>query len=225
MNHSIENNFNNILILENDFIYSDIILDSNKNSDIVKEIKNFLNDNSNKPIAYNLGPDIYLINPLTNSFKHKNTFKIILAGGSHAVIYNKKIQLEIMKEPKNIITKQFSGIYKNIDVYINLNFDVYFYKKPLIYQIWSKTENQRYRTENITFINLVLIKKKILNLDKYPQPGYSINYNIVFFISYFLFFILFCLVLFIFYYIFSLIIKSLWFNKFYKFIMKINKRV
>lgn len=223
MNHSIENNFNNILILENDFIYSDIILDSNKNNDITQEIKNFLNDNSNKPLAYNLGPNIYLINPLMNIFKYQNTFKIILGGGNHAVIYNKKIQLELIKQPKNIITKQFNDIYKNMDTYLNLNFDVYFYKKPLIYQIWPETENQDYWTENTIFMNLLSIKKKILSLDKYPEPGYSINYNIVFFISYLLFFILFCLFLFIFYYIFSLIIKSLLFNRFYKFIMKINK--
>jgi len=209
MQHSIDNGFNNILILENDFIYSDLLLDNTKNKEIVREICDFFNDPdySEKAFAYNLGPIIKLVYPNLNlipNSKHKNTFKLLLGSASQAVIYNKKIRYEICNGKKNILTKIFKDIDKNMDGYINFNYDVYLYKHPLIYQILSPTENQKHWFQN-RIINYILVNKdKLINLDKTPEPGFTIIYEISFFLSYFLFFLLIFLILYFLISIFSL---------------------
>ena len=141
----------NILILENDFFYSEFLLNSTNKEEIVREINEFFNDSSNseKPFAYNLGTniDLYYLNFFS---KHNNTYKLLSGSGSQAVIYNKKIQFSIINENKNknIITQYITDIDKNIDIYTNFNFDVYFYKTPLIIQKWGDTENSNYWSEN-----------------------------------------------------------------------------
>ena len=202
MHHSLENGFNNILILENDFFYSDFLL---KNKEIVvREIKDFFNDlsKSEKPFAYNLGPNITLCYP--NFFsKHKNTHKLLDGSSAQAVIYNKKIQLEIINGSKNIITQYITDIDKNIDIYVNYNFDVYFYKTPLVYQKLNDTENSNYWSENKTYTTIVKFRNKILNMDTNPEHGLSIMYNIAFFMNYLFAFIIFVFICWILYFFVS----------------------
>jgi hypothetical protein len=195
--HSIGHGFNNILILENDFIYSDLLLDNTRNKEIVREIRDFFQDYKEKTFAYNLGPRLWFIYPNINPFyKHKNTFKFFFGTASQAVIYNKKIQHEIIKCNKDI--------YKHIDAYINFNFDVYMYKNPLIYQTFPETNNQQYWFNNKFIKDFVVYNIKILNLHKSPEPGFSINYGISFFISYLLFFLICFFVIWFLYFLFSL---------------------
>lgn len=187
MQHSIDHNYNNILILENDFIYSDVILNPTKNTKIIKEIQNFCEDysNQNLPVIYNIGIIVMLVYPHLNLFsKHINTFESIVSVSNQAVIYNKKVQMEILKEPKNMITRQFKDIDKNIDMYLNINFHVYFYKTPLIYQIFPATENSKYWSENKIINYLLNNRSQLLQLDKTPEPGFFINNLFAFCISY-----------------------------------------
>jgi hypothetical protein len=195
IHHSLENGFNNILILENDFFYSDFLLNNTNKEEIVREIKDFFNDLSisEKPFAYNLGPNIVLCYP--NFFsKHNNTHKLITGAGNQAVIYNKKIQFAIINEHKNILTQYITDIDKNIDIYINFNFDVYFYKTPLIIQKWGDTENSNYWSENKPYNAMLKNINKLLGMDTNPELGLSIKYNIAFFINYLFMFLIFVFV-------------------------------
>ena len=99
--------------------------------------------------------------------------------------------MEIINGSKNIITQYITDIDKNIDVYVNYNFDVYFYKTPLIYQLYDDTENSNYWSENKTYNSMLKSKNKILNMDTNPEYGLSIKYNIAFFMNYLFAFIIF----------------------------------
>ena len=209
MHHSLENGFNNILILENDFFYSDFLLDNINNKEIVREIKDFFNDSSNSEtsFAYNLGPNVLFC--YSNFFsKYKNTHKLLDGASAQAVIYNKKIQLEIINGSKNIITQYIPDIDKNIDAYVNYNFDVYFYKIPLIFQKFNNTENSNYWSENKTFNSIIKTRNKLLGLDTNPEHGLSIMYNIAFFMNYLFAFLIFVFICWILYYFFSRILSA-----------------
>ena len=221
MHHSLENGFNNILILENDFFYSDFLLDNINNKEIVREIKDFFNDSSNseKPFAYNLGPYIYLCYP--NFFsKYKNTHKILNGNSSQAVIYNKKIQLDILNDYKNIITHYVADIDKNIDIYVNFNYAVYFYKTPLVYQKNGDTENSNYWSENKTFNSILKTKNKLLGMDTNPEYVLLITYNIAFFMNYLVGFLIFVFICWVLYYFFSRIYST---KKIFRIINKNNR--
>lgn len=209
MHHSLENRFNNILILENDFFYSKLLLNNVKNKEIVREIKDFFNDSSNSEtsFAYNLGPNVQLL--YHNIFsKYKNTNKLLLGAGTHAVIYNKKIQLEIVKENGNLITNIFPDFDKNIDAYILFNYDVYFYNKPLIVQIWNDTENSNHWTKMKILKDMIKLHNTLFKLDTNPELGLSIQYKFVFFISYLFTFLIFVFICWILCYFFSRIFST-----------------
>ena len=130
--------------------------------------------------------------------KYKNTYKILLGGATKSVIYNKKIQFKIINAYKNLITRIIVEIDKNIDAYINTNFDVYFYKKPLFYQLHPYTENSNYWSENKTLNFIFNYKNKLFGMDTNPELGVSIMYNIAFFMNYlvgFLIFVFICWIL------------------------------
>ena len=192
MQHSLENGFNNILVLENDFFYSEFIL--NNSEEIVGEILDFFISKaiSDNPFAFNLGPTVFLLYP--NVFPN-NIYKSIFSFSSQAVIYNKKIQQAIITNAnnKNILWRD---IDKNIDFYVNFNFDVFFYKKPLIHQLFLETENQKHWSDYSIFNFLCSLFIRVFNLDKSAEPGYTYIYNIAFFISYLLFFLFFLFFLF-----------------------------
>ena len=180
------------------------MLDNVKNKEIVREIKEFFNDPYylETPFAYNLGPNVQLL--YHNIFsKHKNTNTLLLGAGTHAVIYNKKIQLEIVKENGNLITNIFPDFDKNIDAYILFNYDVYFYNKPLIVQIWNDTENSNHWTNTKLLNDIIKLYNKLFKLDTNPELGLSIQYKILFFMNYLFGFIIFVFISWILYYFVS----------------------
>jgi len=178
--HSLKNNFNNILILEDDFIFSEKL----KNKNIINEIDLFFLKNKKKSFYYNLGTIPYLFLPNINICN--NTFKSIFCLFAHANIYTKNIRLEVIKQINN----------KNIrawDFFLNDNYDNYFYKYPLIYQTFPITDNRNvwYSDNNNSLLNnslnyITSIFFKMLQLDKKPEPGFSILYIILFIFNYLL---------------------------------------
>jgi hypothetical protein len=187
--NSLENNFNNILILEDDFILSDKIIDKN----IQNEIKNVLDKNINNKIYFNLGPIPLLFYPNINPFN--NIYKSILITVSHGIIYNRNIQYDIMKYYDNNI--------KNWDIFLTLHYKSYFYKNALCYQLFTNTDNQKYwllnDQENIfNKMSQILIINffSTLKLDKNAEEGFR-NIYIIFFIFNYIFFIGICYLIFI----------------------------
>ena len=172
--HSLKKEFNNILILEDDFIFSEKL----KNNNIINEIKKFFYSNENKAFYYNLGPIPKFFYPNINLFN--NTYRGIYCILAHANIYNKKCINEIFENINN------KNIELSWDEYLIKNYNNYFYKYPLIYQTFPETENKQiwYSEGYInSFLRLINdLRIKLLNLDKCPQPGFNILY-IAYFIS------------------------------------------
>ena len=79
-------------------------------------------------------------------------------------------------------------------MYLNLNFKRYIYYKPLCYQLFPETENSK---NWLVYFYLSTIAKaliKIINLDKYIEPGYTIMYNFSVYIFFVIILLLFYLI-------------------------------
>ena len=154
MNHAKQ--YNNILILEDDFIiHKDI-------HQHVNNINNFVEENTD--FIYRLGCIPFIMIPYDiNNYRG-------ISAGTHAVIYSKSVRDKILDNEK----------IKDWDTFLNLHLLNYIYYTPIIYQLIPETENsKRWGEDNIFLKILGIIKFKMysfLNLDKQVEPGYSIFY-------------------------------------------------
>jgi hypothetical protein len=188
LKHANNNKYNNILVLEDDFIFSDNI----KNPNIINEINLFFSKNKNIPFSFNLGPIPVLFYPnIINNIK-----KNIFSTNAHAIIYNNCLINRILKNSK------LNYPYWHWDVYLNL-YKQYFYKNPIIYQTYPLTENRKIWTENMYINNFINYIIKYNNLDKTPQPGFKNVYNTSFFINYFIFILMIIIIIYTIYKIYG----------------------
>jgi hypothetical protein len=148
--------YNNVLILEDDFMFNPEVKEHAQNID------NFVNNHKN--FIYRIGciPSIQIpYNSYTN---------IGITCGSHATIYSKNTRNELLKSD---IQDWDIGLLK----YIN-----YLYYKPLCYQLFPVTENQKHWGDfnPITMLGgkILIFLIKILHLDSQVEPGYSIMYSV-----------------------------------------------
>lgn len=174
--HAKYNNYKNILVLEDDFIFDNRIK-SNKN---IKSISNFINNNDVDIYYLSLFP--ILNKPIINNFKHMH---VIFSVSTHSVIYSENIRNKVITIYSN--TKKLGDTYKHFDLSINsLSKKKYCYYKPLCYQIFKNTKNKKTWENN--FINFILL---FLKLNKKPQPGFDLLYILNYYIQYlFLIFII-----------------------------------
>ena len=181
--HAKLNKFNNILILEDDFIFNEDI----KNINIIKDLEKFT-----KTIDFNL---LYL--GANNTFFWPNICNIkfphvLLNGLTHSVIFSKKSRNIILKKYEKSSNIKYLG-HECHDLWFNsfLN-KKYFYYKPLCFQPFPMTENRKHWNNKI--VETVI---KILKLDTEPISGfykiYLINYIINFCIFITIFYVLFLL--------------------------------
>lgn len=172
-------NYNNILILEDDFIFDKNILSKK----ITNHIDNFLLINESKLFLYYIGALPYLQIP---TFDQENI--LLLCTGAHSVIYPKAFIRYINKINKKNI--------EDWDVYLNFNFKRYNYYKPLCYQLFPETENSKNCINSFYIAGPIANTLfKILKLDEQIEPGYTIMYNF----SIYLFYIIVLLFLFLIY--------------------------
>jgi len=165
-NHSKSLNYNNILVLEDDFIFNEKIL----NKYHINNISDFINKNTD--FCYLLGCLPFFMIPNIKN----NTYQYLISGGMHAVIYSKKYRNKILNINQKDIHDWDLYSWKFIR-------NRYCYYKPLCYQLFTETENSNYWGKNTIFKNimdyvLVLTKYlfKILEMDKKPEPGFSYFY-------------------------------------------------
>ena len=198
--HSLLNNYNNILILEDDFIFSEKIKDKN----IILSIKNFFDKNKNKPFVFNLGPVNTFFYPNFNIYNP--IYKLYFSGTSHGIIYNRKIQKELINQ---FYLEKDIGHW---DIFLINKYNNYFYKNPLCYQTYSATENKKYwfKKDFLASINEYIIFKGIdfLELDKKPEPGFTILYRFFFILNYTIWIVLFLIILILLYIIYYIFIKN-----------------
>ena len=191
--HANKNNYNNILILEDDFEFDNRILDKN----VLQDLDDFINNNDFD--IYSLGSRPILLSlPITN-IKH---IRLSHQSASQSIIITKNTRSTLID--KYINDKQFLiKNYGDIDREYN-NYRFYSYYKPLCYQIFPETENQKnwYNGKNILdkimiYININFIVK-IFNLHHTSQPGWDYLYilfymfNITFYLI--ILYVIFCIV-------------------------------
>jgi len=164
--HAYNKNYNNILILEDDFIFDNKILDKNHINNINNFIKKKLNDN----FIYHLGCQPILYIPY-DSYNNLLYFGM----GMHCAVFSKKIREIFFKEDiKNI---------SDWDLFLNKKTKRYFYYEPLCYQYIIETENSKNYPSYFgltSFSNFFIV---LLKLDKEPIEGYKKTYLLSKFVS------------------------------------------
>ena len=161
--HAEKHNYNNILILEDDFIFSEKI----KDSEHQVNINNTLIKLENTDFIYLLGCVPFIQLPY-DLYSYR-----IISGGTHAVIYSKQNRINTLKINQEEI--------KDWDSYNNKNINRITYNIPLCYQLFPETENSKVWGKNVNnFLHLLckcfIQRVKYLNLDIKTEPGTSILY-------------------------------------------------
>jgi hypothetical protein len=163
--HAKNQNYDNILILEDDFIFTE----KNKKTSTQQDICTFLNSNKHKDYQYFLGCLPLLQLPCTLDCKH---YINICSLGTHAVIYTKKNRERLLKVNQKDIT--------DWDYYSFRHSRRYTYCEPVCYQLVTDTDNSKNWHKGSSILHIIaLLTKKILNLfklDTQIEPGYSIFY-------------------------------------------------
>ena len=165
--HAQENQFGNILILEDDFEWNPEFLHDSSHQ---KNIQDFFKKKQGEPFVYRLGCTPQVMIPY--QFYH---WKLILGGGTHACIYSPSYRESVLQLD--------SGI-QDWDFFTNKHGFLlqYTYYKPLCYQLFPETENSKHWGEGnfVSFFiaqNVMKKIKKFLGLDRSVEPGYSIMYT------------------------------------------------
>lgn len=179
--HAKKENYNNILILEDDFEFHPDI----KKPFHINNINNFLIKKANTIFQYYLGCIPLIMIPYD---KYNYLNKSI---GTHCVIFSKLHRNDILNRPQKDIT--------DWDRFNNMYYNRYAYYRPLCYQLFLETENSTLWGVNESGLYSIILYlaplfKKIINileLDKKTEPGYSYFY----FFSKLLFYILVLLII------------------------------
>jgi hypothetical protein len=153
-----QKDYNNILILEDDFMFNDKI----KDKIVQQHIMNFVNNK--KYDVYALG-----LLPFLQSAYNNTTSICLLGGGMHSIIYSRECIDKVLQDDKRSI--------KDWDLYIATKFTKYMYNEPLCYQLFPETENQKH-WENDIGVKTQKYAINKLKLDVHVEPGYSIMYII-----------------------------------------------
>lgn len=176
MQHSIEHDYKNILVLEDDFQFSNQFLEKTHSS----SVDQFIKTNEDTDFIYFLGAIPILKIPILKH--HRN----IASLGTHAVIYSSKMQHSLIKNRENA---------RDWDLYlIRFNDKRYMYYMPLCYQTFPDTENSQCWGNTVEVLGISLsffgsFGKNILHyleLDVKVEPGYTIVYHISTFLTVFI---------------------------------------
>ena len=163
--HAKNQNYDNILILEDDFVFTEKI----KKTSTQQDICTFLNNNKDKDYQYFLGCLPLLQLPCTLDSKH---YINIGSLGTHAVIYTKKNREILLNVNQKVIT--------DWDYYSFTHSRRYMYYEPVCYQLFPDTDNSKnwHKDNYILHILAVLTKKgfNFIKLDTQIEPGYTIFY-------------------------------------------------
>ena len=169
--HAKKQNLNNILILEDDFIFNKKVKDQVH----IKNVNEFLTSKGSDNFIYILGAIPWFLVPY-NSYN----YRVLCLSGTHCIVYSKAHRDDYLL---NFSNKQ---IVTDWDVNYNINFTPRFiYYTPLCYQLFTDTENSRdskfsnkyvaFASNMVRFFNYNIVYR-ILGLDKNPEPGFSILY-------------------------------------------------
>lgn len=182
--HAEEHGYGNILILEDDFIFSEKILEKDHQTNVLT----FLDENKAKPFLYLLGCIPIVIVPY-DSYNYIG----LVTGGMHCVIFNKAMRDIVLAEDQEKL-RDWDFIFM-----LDKTSYKYIYYTPLCYQLFPVTENSKRWGQEYSI--LLEIGSQIsfyiflfMNMANSPEPGFSLMY--VFSKTLFLWFVLTCVYLF-----------------------------
>lgn len=154
--HAESFKYNNILVLEDDFMFSPNIKKH------ISNIQHFFDIHNGENFVYSLGSVPFIMIPYM-----KNHYRVYSAG-THAIIYTKSSRIQLLNEQNRIV---------DIDIYKNLNLTTYTYYKPLCYQLFPITENSNnWGKEKLIYHFGAKMMFKLFSyfeMDKKVEPGYS----------------------------------------------------
>ena len=157
-------NYENILILEDDFIFDKEILNRQHSN----RIDNFLYEKKIKQKIY-----VYYIGTLTylqTAFGDYHN-RLIFSTGTQSCIYSKGFINYLLNNVKQETINDW-------DIYINFNYTRYKYYISLCYQTFPETDNLKYWGQGSLFLKYIIkifkYNMSIMKLDIQPQPGFNI---------------------------------------------------
>lgn len=181
-NDAKKNGYKHILILEEDFIFSNEI----RKQRHIDNINAFLPKMRKNKYILSLGCAPVI------TIKHSQCIrKCFLSLGTHAMIYPDTLYNDIIND---------SNAIDDIDIYFNTK-KKYMYYKPLAYQVYNETENRANWGEQFGYLAKLIsafvttVVLSFLNMDKKEEPGTSILYKTNVYIYDFLLPILFALLI------------------------------
>ena len=164
-----EKKYNNILLLEDDFIFDEKI----KDKKVISSLENFINNQ--KFDIYYLGcvPIRFSSNINFNYLRH---LKLVSSRCIHSSI--------LTKNARNKIIKAYDKNPEFDCTFLELTFpkicnDIYCYYKPLCYQTFPNTEQSQVWLKN-SFVKYFIKKNQ---LDIKPQPGFKNIYLIIYIVN------------------------------------------
>ena len=170
---SVKNKYNNILVLEDDFVFTHSI----KNKKIIKDIENLY---KNKRVdVFNLGLGFSFINPFFYKF---NCHRLLTSFWTHSIIYNKSYYLKFIDDYKNN-KMNYDHVDSRLNFFVTPN--IYSHKNILCVQSFKDSEN----IDNWCLLGIKTNKIsscfiKLLGLDKdYPIQGFKNIRRISYFIN------------------------------------------
>ena len=163
--NAIQKQYENILILEDDAIFSPQYYNS-FNLKIVNEFIPKLNSNE---CVFALG-----LVPWLSLYYSYGIRRSILASGLHATIFPISVINNIVNNCNSI---------SDMDNYVNAMCVRYFYDYPLVTQTFPETENSKYWCKDFGFFGsiiryIIISINWLFGIDKHSEPGTTIIYNI-----------------------------------------------
>uniref|UniRef100_A0A6C0HW95 Uncharacterized protein n=1 Tax=viral metagenome TaxID=1070528 RepID=A0A6C0HW95_9ZZZZ len=167
--NSLQNNYKNIIIFEDDFFFDDTI-----NQYIVDDIGQFITNNPYH--IYHLGSLFHISIPTFSSLVHLKSYFVL---SSHCVIYNRDYAYYYIKNYEKGFTMQNDHRWSKLEIL------KYIYYKPLCFQLCENTENR----QNWLFSENIIKILEYLKLDKTHSPGYTILNIVSYIVSFHVIFI------------------------------------
>lgn len=162
----LSRHMNNILILEDDFIFDERITTTS----VIRDLEAFILHNEFE--LYSLGKFCWLSSPLTMFSTHK---KCLWSTTTHADILSKTGRDTVMaayEKDQELRVSKSGGLH---DAWLNTVLSTqYLYHKPVCYQTFPMTENRKYWDNWLH----VFLCDYLLQLDKHPLPGFDRLYRI-----------------------------------------------
>ena len=166
----LKNKYNNILVLEDDFIISPQIT----NKDVISDLEDIVKYYKEEKLLLRLGCLPIVSYNMTGSSQYGN---LVLGLGAHALLYNRNSVNEIVRKVRKS---------EDFDVNLNISFignQLYYKKKSLISQLFPVTENRRNWGKSYGYVIekyfqfLMFRCISLLKLDKTVEPGYTVMYK------------------------------------------------